>query len=76
MGVITLTGGASITGIDRNRLYVRLARKLAARGFYVLRFDYHGVGESMGKAQYDLEEPFVTDLDGAIAVNAIIARAS
>lgn len=68
-GVIVLVGGSYIPATNRNRLSVRLAQKLAARGFHVLRFDYHGVGESTGEVmQYDLERPFVADLDGAIAV--------
>ena len=33
---------------DRNRLQTRLARRLAAIGFHVLRFDYRGFGESSG----------------------------
>jgi pimeloyl-ACP methyl ester carboxylesterase len=33
---------------DRNRFLPRLARRLAARGFDVLRFDYRGFGESSG----------------------------
>lgn len=68
-GVIVLVGGAHIPGTNRNRLYVRLAQELAARGFHVMRFDYHGVGESTGTvSHYDLERPFVEDLDGAVAV--------
>jgi len=33
---------------DRNRFLPRLARRLAGRGFDVLRFDYRGFGESSG----------------------------
>lgn len=65
-GVILLTGGAFIPGTNRNRLSVRMARALAERGFPVLRFDYHGVGESTGEiGTYDLNRPFSEDLEGA-----------
>ena len=33
---------------DRNRFLPRIARRLAGRGFDVLRFDYRGFGESSG----------------------------
>jgi alpha/beta superfamily hydrolase len=43
--VILLNAGA-VGYIGPNRLYVDLARKLAARGDLVLRFDLSGIGES------------------------------
>lgn len=67
-GIILLTGGAWIPSINRNRLWVRLARRLAARGYHVLRFDYHGVGESTGSVKlYRNDRPFTDDLLGAVA---------
>jgi pimeloyl-ACP methyl ester carboxylesterase len=62
---------------DRNRVQPRLARRLAALGFHVLRFDYRGFGESSGPSSGSAlkhavitlatnEEPFGQDLHGAI----------
>jgi pimeloyl-ACP methyl ester carboxylesterase len=66
IGVVVITGGAYIASVNRNRLSVRLARRLAGEGFHVLRFDYHGVGESTGGIKtYRLDRPFVQDLEGA-----------
>src|SRR5574341_346327 len=66
-GVIQLVGGSFIPGTNINRVAVRLARTLAARGFHVLRFDYHGVGECTGSIDaYHLDAPFTSDLEGAV----------
>lgn len=68
-GVVLLVGGSFIPGTNINRLSVRLARALAARGFHALRFDYHGVGESTGHIDaYRLNAPFISDLEGAVGV--------
>jgi pimeloyl-ACP methyl ester carboxylesterase len=48
VGVILIPGGAHTPAINRNRMFVRLARRLAAQGYHVLRYDFHGVGESTG----------------------------
>lgn len=65
--VTMLTGGGYLTSTHRNRMYVRLSRRLAALGYHTLRFDYHGTGESTGSArQFHIDEPFVEDLAGAI----------
>ena len=65
--VVLVPGGAgTLDGINRNRLWVRLARDLAARGCHVFRFDYHGAGESTGEGEpLRLDRPFVSDLKGA-----------
>ena len=62
---------------DRNRFIPRLARRLAGRGFPVLRFDYRGFGESSGpwtgsEQKHALmhlatqEEPFADDAAAAV----------
>lgn len=68
IAVILLQGADYITALNRNRLWVRLARRLAARGYHVLRLDYHGVGESTGVVDYfELERPFTEDVEAAVA---------
>jgi uncharacterized protein len=65
-GVLLCGGGWYGTVTNRNRVYVRLARRLAAAGYHVLRFDWRGVGESAGHIErFDLEAPFVDDVVAA-----------
>lgn len=62
-GVAILNGGANNPSMGRNRMSVDIARNMAAQGFHVVRFDYHGVGESTGQvAELRLDMPFVDDL--------------
>ncbi|MEW6382234.1 MAG: alpha/beta hydrolase [bacterium] len=57
IGIIFLNPGPGYrTG--HNRLYVILARKLSQKGFYCLRFDPAGLGESEG----EVEEAMLFDL--------------
>src|SRR5690242_6022508 len=50
-----------------DRLSVKSARWLAARGFAALRFDYHGYGESEGDCQIvDTDRPYTEDALTAI----------
>lgn len=72
VGVVLLTGG-NYTRTHRNRMWVRVARSLAERGFPSIRVDYHGVGESTGTARFDLESPFDED---ALAAAAFLVRAT
>jgi pimeloyl-ACP methyl ester carboxylesterase len=66
MGLILLSGGA-VPAASRNRVWVRIARQVAALGYHTLRFDYRGVGESTGVSdQYRLDRPFVDDVMGAV----------
>jgi dienelactone hydrolase len=61
-------GGTTPTAIGRNRFFVTLCRRLAALGYDALRFDYHGLGDSTGKADFRLDRPFLEDLEGAVAL--------
>lgn len=64
--VLAHGGSPSMTSFQRNRIAVRLARRLAARGCHVLRFDYHGVGESTGWIErFRLDDPCSPDLQAA-----------
>jgi pimeloyl-ACP methyl ester carboxylesterase len=52
----------------RNRVGVMLAHRLAARGHQAFRFNYHGCGESTGKAgRFRLDDLFTEDAVGAAA---------
>jgi pimeloyl-ACP methyl ester carboxylesterase len=57
IGVILLAStGAPASG--RNRIWVRLARQLAAEGYHVLRGDFSAEGDSTGTPRvYRLQEP-------------------
>jgi pimeloyl-ACP methyl ester carboxylesterase len=63
-------GGTTPTSTGRNRFYVALCRRLAALGYHTLRFDYHGLGDSTGSAEFRLDRPFIDDLRGALAAVA------
>ena len=66
-GVILCAGGSWIPSMNRNRMFVRLARTLAAQGYHVLRYEYRGIGESTGaEADYNLRRPFVRELRAGV----------
>ena len=52
-------------GTMRNPLVAALARAVAGRGFYALRFNFRGVGESAGEWTGGVEE--WRDIDAAVA---------
>jgi alpha-beta hydrolase superfamily lysophospholipase len=56
-GVILLNAGATYH-IGPNRLYVTLARRWARRGYYVLRFDLQGLGDSGTRNGHPDDEVF------------------
>jgi pimeloyl-ACP methyl ester carboxylesterase len=72
MGVVLLTGG-NYTRTHRNRMWVRTARSLAEAGYPSIRIDYHGVGDSSGRAVFDMESPFDDD---ALAAADFLVRAT
>ena len=50
------------------RIYARFARRLASIGYYVLRFNYMGTGDSSGNSEDATVETRVSDIVEAIAV--------
>jgi pimeloyl-ACP methyl ester carboxylesterase len=61
-------GSGTLDSMNRNRLWVRLARRLGSLGCFAFRFDYHGAGESTGTAEsLRLDRPFTEDLEGALS---------
>lgn len=68
-GVLLCNGGWVSGSWYFNRLYVKLARSLAGRGHSVVRFDWHGTGESPGfLLRFNLEDPFVDDVLSAASL--------
>lgn len=63
VGVVLLPAAGPTPSVDRNRLYVVLARRLGASGFCVVRIDYRGTGESSGTtAGITMSRPCTGDL--------------
>lgn len=62
--IVLLSGTyGGTTTLGRNRIWLKMARRLADRGYRVLRFDYAGIGDSVGEAVcYELEKPAVAEL--------------
>jgi pimeloyl-ACP methyl ester carboxylesterase len=67
IGVLLLSGGVYVLSTNRNRLFVRFARRLSADGHRSLRMDYRGVGESTGViGRYALDDPSVVDVQAGL----------
>jgi pimeloyl-ACP methyl ester carboxylesterase len=65
-GVVLVPGGGLGGSAMQNRLWVALARDLAADGFHVVRHDYRGVGDSSGTVlRFLVGEPFIAETAGA-----------
>jgi pimeloyl-ACP methyl ester carboxylesterase len=65
--ILVPTGAGTRDSINRNRIWVRLARQVAGLGFHALRFDFHGSGESTGvEERLRLDRPFTEDVEGAV----------
>jgi exosortase A-associated hydrolase 1 len=59
--VVVLVVGGPQTRVGSHRMYVRLARALAAAGIAVVRFDYAGLGDSPGEWRgYKFVHPSIT----------------
>jgi len=69
LGVVIAVGGPQYR-VGSHRQFVLLARRLASRGFTVLRFDYRGMGDSTG-AQRSFES---IDADLRAAVDALLGH--
>lgn len=68
VGVVIVVGGPQYR-VGSHRQFVLLARRLAERGYSVLRFDYRGMGDSLGETQ-----PFDdVDTDIGAATEALLA---
>ena len=78
VGIVLVQGGDTVNvSMHRNRLAVRLARRFAADGYHVIRFDYHGLGESTGVIKrLHLHHPFTDDVEGAAAYLRSLGLAS
>ena len=67
VGVILVYGGTYNMSANRNQLWLSLARRIAARGFHTFRYDYHGLGDSTGRAGvFDHRSLYAEDLQAAI----------
>jgi pimeloyl-ACP methyl ester carboxylesterase len=75
VGVVLLTGGGWMPSTHRNRMYVDLARDLAALSCSTVRIDYRGVGESTGETGvFDFMQPHTGD--ALAAARALVQRGS
>lgn len=57
VGIIILNPGIK-SRVGPHRLYVRMAKIFCDQGFYVLRFDSHGIGDSEGEIDEKLAADF------------------
>src|SRR5207248_11294939 len=56
-GLVALLQGFGATRSHRNRLWTWISDDLAGRGMATVRFDYPGMGDSTGDADWDLNDP-------------------
>jgi exosortase A-associated hydrolase 1/exosortase A-associated hydrolase 2 len=67
LGVLVVVGGPQYR-IGSHRQFVQLARRLAAQGYPVLRFDVRGMGDSPGEPRSfeDLNDDIAAGIDGLL----------
>lgn len=68
VGIVLLCPGYKHR-VGQHRLYVHVARMLCANGFPVLRFDFHGLGESEG----EIKRCFFDDFWGYIQTGGFVS---
>ncbi|MEN6465272.1 MAG: hypothetical protein ABFD62_08830 [Syntrophaceae bacterium] len=66
-GIILLCPGVK-NRVAPQRLYVKMAKRFCSLGFAVLRFDFHGIGDSEGK----IEEELAADFYGTVQAGRYI----
>lgn len=67
VGIVLMYGGGYNMSANIDQFWARIARRLAAEGFHVLRFDHRGNGDSTGVVDtFDHRHPFDADLEAAI----------
>jgi pimeloyl-ACP methyl ester carboxylesterase len=65
--IVLLSGRSGVSSVGRSRLFVVLARNLAALGYHVMRFDYRGTGDSTGVEQpWSMTAPFLADVEAVV----------
>lgn len=68
VGVVLMYGGGYNMSANIDQFWARIARRLAAEGFHVLRFDHRGNGDSTGVVDtFDHLHPFDADLEAAVS---------
>lgn len=65
--ILLLSPGVKMR-VAPHRLYLDMAERFVALGYAVLRFDFHGLGDSEG----DVHEEYLADLYGAVQVGRYI----
>ena len=69
-GVIMLLSGFGTRTYVHN-FYVKIARELCQKGYYVLRFDFHGLGESEGDFPPALYIEYHNDVENGLFVSDV-----
>ena len=67
IGIILLSPGVK-NRVAPHRLYNKMAAAYVALGFWVLRFDFYGLGDSEG----EIREPMLADLYGSIQMGRYV----
>ena len=63
---VVMFHGFTGTKVEPHRLFVKTARRLAEEGFYVLRFDFRGSGDSEGEFREMTLEGEISDAKASL----------